>query len=128
MNYMFLIVLAIAVDAIVIDGGPTIPVRKFYHCDLVELNHRYDDQGRRCYSQVIVWQWNPTCRRHDVEAWWLVDPDVIDELPVMVNGRWVVDRNEFRVLSAVFMQTWTTIDPETNNKLLKPENLRRGLR
>jgi hypothetical protein len=104
-----------------------------YNCSLLELNHRYDDTGRHCYSQIIVWEWNRKDNRHDVEAWWLVEPSAIEKLPKRSGDRWQVyyrDGNgrEFRVMASIFRETRTTSDPERDNKLLKPESERRGIR
>ncbi len=52
-----------------------------FNCSLIELNHRYNDVGQHCYSQVILWQWDGSVQRHDVVAWWLVEPSALEKLP-----------------------------------------------
>lgn len=104
-----------------------------YNCSMIELNHRYNEWGQHCYSQIIVWQWNGRDSRHDVEAWWLVEPDSLDKLPQRNGDRSQVlhsDRNgkQWKVVASVFRETRTTSDPERDNKLVKPESERRGIR
>jgi hypothetical protein len=97
----------------------------------MELNHRYDETGRYCYSQVIVWNWKPEVRRHHVEAWWLVDVNRLSQLPGKVNGRFQARliRNEkvYEVVAPVFQETHTVDDPETEDKKLWHETRRKGL-
>jgi hypothetical protein len=37
--------------------------------DLLEVNHMFDEQGKKIYSQVIFYEWNSTKSRHDVVGW-----------------------------------------------------------
>jgi len=103
-----------------------------YRCSIIELNHRYS-LGQHCYTQVIIWKWDESVGRHDVSDWWLVEPAKLEQLPRKVGDSWIVDHvshagQKYLVRSRIYRQTWTLNDPERDNKLLKPEELRRGLR
>lgn len=37
-------------------------------CDLVELNHFYDEAGRLVFDQIIFWEWSPAESRFHVRA------------------------------------------------------------
>jgi hypothetical protein len=100
---------------------------------MIELNHRYNEFGQPCYSQIIIWQWDGSVGRHDVVAWWLVEPDKLEKLPQRRGQFWQVDHRDkdnrqFRIVAKIYRETKTTTDPERDNKLLKPENLRQGIR
>ena len=102
--------------------------------DLVELNHRYDDQGRHCYDQVIFYEWSPDFRRYHVVAWCLVD-NGLSRLPMFDHARnnyvvrWV-DRETGRqreIWAPVYRETWSDWDPERANKELMDEKYRISL-
>ena len=72
-------------------------------------------------------------QRLDVSDWWLVERVKVEQLPRKVGEVWLVDHvshagQKYLVRSRIYRQTWTLNDPERDNKLLKPEELRRGLR
>jgi hypothetical protein len=102
--------------------------------DLIELNHRYDDQGRHCYDQVIFYEWSPDYRRYHVVAWCLVD-NGLSRLPALDHNknRYVVkwfdrDSGQHRVLWApIYRETWSDWDPERANKELMDEKYRVSL-
>lgn len=102
--------------------------------DLVELNHRYDDQGRHCYDQVIFYEWSPDYRRYHVVAWCMVD-NGLSQLPTLDRTRnnYVVrwtDRETGRnreIWAPVYRETWSDWDPEHANKKLMDEKYRVSL-
>lgn len=102
--------------------------------DLVELNHRYDDQGRHCYDQVIFYEWSPDYRRYHVVAWCLVD-NGLSRLPTLDHSknRYVVkwyDRDSGKqreIWAPVYRETWSDWDPERANKELMDEKYRVSL-
>jgi hypothetical protein len=61
---------------------------------MIELNHRYNEFGQPCYSQIIIWQWDGSAGRHDVVAWWLVEPDKLEKLPQRRGQFWHVDHRD----------------------------------
>lgn len=102
--------------------------------DLIELNHRYDDQGRHCYDQVIFYEWSPDYRRYHVVAWCLVD-NGLSRLPAFDHHkeRYVVswfDRDSGRqrtIWAPIYRETWSDWDPERANKQLMDEKYRVSL-
>ena len=64
---------------------------KLLRCSMMELNHRYNDLGQHCYSQIILWQWDGSVQRHDVSDWWLVEPSRLEQLPRKVGDDWIVE-------------------------------------
>ena len=102
-------------------------------CDVIELNHRYDEFGMHCFDQIIAWQWNDQHRRHDVAGWWLVDTTTINNLPAKSGNIWKVrskscNGDPLTVIAPVYRETFTDFDPERENQRLRPEALRTGLR
>lgn len=102
--------------------------------DLIELNHRYDDQGRHCFDQVIFYEWSPDYRRYHVVAWCLVDQGLTRRPALDHNKhRYVVrwedrDTGQHRVIWApIYRETWSDWDPEKANKELMDEKYRVSL-
>ncbi len=99
---------------------------------IIELNHRYDEFDRHCYDQVLMWDWNAEYRRHDVQAWFLLNANGLHERPRRVGEFYIVDivrdGKSYRIKSKLFRETWTYNDPERDNKNLTDEKLRRGLK
>jgi len=97
--------------------------------DLVELNHYYDDHGRRVFDQVIFYDWWPSRDRYMVRAWRLVKCKEI--LPVKggagYRSTWF-DGELLRDVSAwQFKETWTQFDPELAERDYLPKENRREL-
>lgn len=115
---------------LMLDGHSRIRVQRV-RCSIIELNHRHEN-GRLCYSQVILWEWNEISHRHDVVSWWLVEPSKIDTLPfTKTNGDCVARFPGVEAIEAIghaFVETETNYDPETENKKLRPEVSRRKVR
>jgi hypothetical protein len=102
--------------------------------DLIELNHRYDDQGRHCYDQVIFYEWSPDYRRYHVVAWCLVE-NGSSRMPAFDHNknRYTVkwfdrDSGQQRIIwSPIYRETWSDWDPERANKELMDEKYRVSL-
>jgi hypothetical protein len=102
------------------------------HVDAIELNHSFDARGRLIYDQLIFWERTPTTGRFQVRAWCLVDDrEGMNRRPLRNdNGLYecdVVDTSERltrRIVSRLFRESWTHIDPEREDKRLHPESLR----
>jgi hypothetical protein len=87
-------------------------------------------------EQVILWEFNTT----DYDGWGLTkrrnnDYVVIDwartadTTPIHRQGNRWVGKFKGRWISArIFIETWTTIDPELEDRVTFPEKLRRGLK
>jgi len=102
------------------------------HCDLVELNHFHDFQGRNVYDQVIFYEWNPEHSRYHVRSWAISENDKIPKRNY-ANGTWRTcyterESNIERVITSThFRESFTQTDPERDNKRLLDERLRHGL-
>jgi len=102
------------------------------HVDAIELNHSFDARGKLVYDQLIFWERTPTTGRFQVRAWCLVDDrDGINRRPIRNdNGLYecdVVDKNERltrRIVSRLFRESWSQVDPEREDKKRHPESLR----
>lgn len=137
LSFLGSLVQGIVIPTIALALGTGEPLQKnkvVQRVDLVELNHRYDDQGRHCYDQVIFYEWSPDYRRYHVVAWCLVDQG-LSRLPQYdhATDRYVVrwldrESNLFREIWApVYRETWSDSDPERANKELMDEKYRVSL-
>ena len=101
-------------------------------CDVIELNHFYDDAGRHVFDQVIFYTWDGS--RHQVLDWRLVkSPSYLPQRSA--RGAWqclFVDGSSRDVLRQVtgrsFRETWTQFDPELAEREVLPKEHRRLLR
>ncbi len=93
--------------------------------DLIELNHKYSEEGQHQYDQIIFWQWSPVFRRYDAVGWILIDEkNGLCGYPVLTAGFW---RCKFRIhtgqgreyRSKMFRETITCVDPERENVKLQ---------
>jgi hypothetical protein len=105
------------------------PVRD--RVDVAEVNHFYDDCGKRVFDQVIFYDWRATESRYHVRAWRLFKSD--SQRPRLDwEGRvWVAawsDGERLReVRAAAFRETWTQYDPELVERDALPKDRRIGL-
>jgi hypothetical protein len=108
----------------------------FDHVDAIELNHFYDAKGRAIYDQVIFREWQRSTGRFHVRQWTLIDDrDPISKRPLKneETGLYSVEYHDTdaktsrKVVSRVFKESWTQIDPEREDKKAFPESLRYSL-
>jgi hypothetical protein len=99
--------------------------------DLVEVNHFYDEHGKRVFDQVIFYDWSPSNSRYQVRAWRLLKSQ--NQYPVRnwERGDWSAvwhDGEGLReVRAASFRETWTQYDPELVERDYLPKDKRREL-
>jgi hypothetical protein len=100
-------------------------------CDLVELNHFYDEHGRLVFDQIIFWDWSDRDARYQVRSWRLVKtPDILPERDFARGGYaciWVDGEVTRSVRSAGYRETWTQVDPELAEREILPKEKRREL-
>lgn len=94
-------------------------------CDVVEVNHFYDDQGKHVFDQVIWYDFNRKACRFEVRDWRLVK----EQRQVPINGRslfWdgLVLRD---VRARTTCETWTQYDPELTERGYLSKDHRKGL-
>lgn len=101
-------------------------------CDLVELNHFFDEQARPVFDQVIFYDWHGDESRYHVVAWRLVaKPSQIPQRDWQHGGytvRWQDGECLRRVWASSYRETWTQYDPELSERDVLPKCERRGLR
>lgn len=102
-------------------------------CDLIELNHFYDDQGRLVFDQVIFWDWSDDEGRYNVRAWRLVkNPTQLPQRDWNGGGYsalWIDGEQTLRrVHCAAFTESWTQHDPELAEREFLSAERRRPLR
>lgn len=108
--------------------GSAVPVD---YCDLIELNHLHDEQGRHVFDQLVYWDFRFEQAAYVVRAWRLQKtPEQIPQRDFERGGyvaRWH-DNDTLRVVRAKqFRETWTTYDPELANREIFPKDMRREL-
>lgn len=97
---------------LIVPFTPTIEDR----CDVAELNHFYDENGRLIFDQVIYYKWSSHTERHEVIAWRLVKHE--SQIPARdwEGGGYVAVFSDGdisrRVRSDSFRESWTQYDPE----------------
>ena len=95
--------------------------------DMAEFNHYYRD-GKLCFNQVVLYNWSHEHKRWHVEAWWLIEDEYnLREMPSKVGGRWVMQHDGWVIYAKRYRETWTTVDPERENKAIYEEKYRVGL-
>jgi len=101
-------------------------------CDVVEVNHLYDDEGKHVFDQVIWYDWHHDAGRFEVVDWRLVKCDSI--LPLAdyqceeYSQTWMDGETLRRVWSKSMRESWTQYDPELVERESLPKDSRRGLR
>lgn len=89
-------------------------------CDMVEINHYAPTCGNG-FVQLIAWDWCPQYRRWHAQQWL-----ILAEWDMVGNTvRCVGDGVEVIVAGRFVRETWTTVDPERENQVLFPSDLRR---
>ena len=100
---------------------PTKPVGR------IELNHFYDDCGKHNFTQIIAWEWMPDYRRWYAARWRIVDGE--RQYPVSRGGVWHAEISQGEWISSkLYKETWTTYDPEREDRKLTPEAYRSRIR
>lgn len=104
-------------------------------CDLVELNHFYDENGKLVFDQTIFYDWGyPVPARYNVRAWRLVKHE--SQLPHpyygggprMYRALWLDGECNRLIYSPSYRETWTQYDPELLEREVLPKEMRRELR
>lgn len=86
--------------------------------DTIERNTIYDDNGKACFTQIILWRWNEEYMRNDVGSW------VMEDSVIWTRGGFVWKGQRFTSSHIIHSHTHTSADPERANKKLFDEKLR----
>lgn len=98
-------------------------------CDLVEVNHFYDEHGNLTFDQIIFYDWSDSRCRFDVAAWRMVKSRA--QLPRTRGDGWAVQWHENGLMRDVRVkavrESWTQYDPELLERDYLPKEARREL-
>ena len=99
--------------------------------DLAEVNHFYDEHGKRVFDQVIFYDWSAGSGRYQVRAWRLMKSPGQFPVKDWSRGDWTAVWHDGEVLrevrAASFRETWTQYDPELVERDYLPKEKRRDL-
>jgi len=102
------------------------------NCDLAEVNHFYDENGKLVFDQVIFYDWDWEAERYQIRAWRLVKSPNILPVRDWVNGGyyslWQDNLDVRRVMYPSIRETWTQYDPELIEREFLPKERRKELR
>lgn len=105
-------------------------------CDVIELNHYYDGDGKKIFDQVIFWRWQSidAGQRLECRDWVIRRPPQVLSIEPRPNGDKSVVWTERgrgallrRVEAPMFRETWTQFDPELKDRENRPVFDRRRL-
>lgn len=100
--------------------------------DLVEINHLYDEHGKKLLDQVIYYDWCPQACRYQVRAWRLLKNSAQvprrDWRTGEYTATWHDGETLRRVRTVAFRETWTQEDPELAEREFLPKDKRRDLK
>lgn len=100
-------------------------------CDLIELNHFYDEHARLVFDQVIFYDWSAADSRYNVRAWRLVkNPAQLphrDWARGCYSAMWQDGEQLRQIQAKSFSETWTQYDPELLEREYLPKERRREL-
>ena len=100
--------------------------------DLVEVNHFFDERGKRVFDQAIFYDWCPLEGRYQVRAWRLLKSKGQFPARDWKRGGYAAIWNDGDVLrwirAPVLRETFTQYDPELCEREVLPKERRHELR
>jgi len=103
-----------------------IPTMSEYTTDLIEINHRIDKETKDViYSQFIFYEFSD--RRYYVQSWMVIDKENTEDVDFYAGfykKQIMLYNKTYLIKSKHFRETWTTFDPEVENKKILKESLR----
>lgn len=90
-------------------------------CDLIDIKHHIDGE-RVAWTQAIAWDWSPQYRRHDAQAWVMIERYRIIPGGVVL---YTPSGKSIEVRAGQLQETRSEVDPEVENRKVFPENQRR---
>jgi len=101
-------------------------------CDLAEVNHFYDENGKLVFDQVIFYDWDWEAERYQIIAWRLVKSPSILPVRDWANGGYYSfwqDSLDVRLVTyPSIRETWTQYDPELIEREFLTKERRKELR
>lgn len=106
----------------------------YQRVDLIELNHKYGENGQHVFDQVIFWERHPGSGKYRVLDWRMVEDAIyfsrrpkLDQSGSMYAVTWSEGGDYFDVRSRIFRESWTQTDPEVLDKKVWPDSCRAKL-
>jgi hypothetical protein len=99
--------------------------------DCIEVNHFFDEHGKRVFDQCIFYDWDSDAGRYQVRAWRLLKTQ--DQWPLKDHRRgdyvavWMDGDTLREVRAAAVRETFSTYDPELAEREFLPKEQRREL-
>ena len=90
-------------------------------CDRVEINHHIEGE-RVAWTQAIAWDWSPQYRRHDAQAWVMIERYRIVPGGVVL---YTPSGASIHVRAGQLRETRGEVDPEVENRKVFPMEFRR---
>lgn len=99
-------------------------------CDLIEVNHFFDDDGRHVFDQQIFFDWSPAAGRYQVRGWRLIKSSR-QHPEWMPDGSYRIIWQDGEILrkvrAASVRESWTQYDPELLEREYLPKEHRTDL-
>lgn len=106
--------------------------------DVIELNYRYDEQGKLVFRQFIFWDYDVCFKKYVVREWALIEDSVRGELaftiwenPLTLENHLVYKDREYgfrrHIIAGSYRVSHAQSDPELVSKKTFSENLREKL-
>jgi hypothetical protein len=87
---------------------------------MIELNHVYSNTGSLCFSQVIIWEIDPSTRKFLVMDWQLASC-----IPIQYPQETRVWFKGWNLRSKIYRESFSHTDPERENIKIHPQELRK---
>lgn len=102
------------IAAILLAASPVNLPEKTDACDLIEVNHYFDENGALLLNQILFWEWDSREARYQVRSWRLVKrPSMYPQACAEgFETTWREGPMQVRVTAPKFRETWTQYDPE----------------
>ncbi len=99
--------------------------------DLIEINHRYDENGQFVFDQLLFYDWAPAKGHYDVRDWRLLKSRIQVPRRNPNSGTYVAVWRDGAVMRKVhaktIRETWTQYDPEIVEQQFLDKEKRRAL-
>jgi hypothetical protein len=92
-------------------------------CDVLEISHYYDDNGKPLLTQLIAWSWSDATGRHEIREWKIVGG--FRDYPRQTPDGWIAHWSQNRIARAkAFKESWWNFDIELIERQSTPREQR----
>jgi hypothetical protein len=83
-------------------------------CDVIEVSHVVDREGRVTFVQLIAWKLHPEDGQYHAHGWRMIHPH---EWPMQHGSKWIVYGEAGVKIEAPMMRvSWSNVDPESEDR------------